>query len=308
MIDVPSSERVVCAIIATALFGGELRLMPAEQPGLPCPEYVFEVRVPAGGDQIATDFERAAYVAVFPNDRETTEISLDSGPLSPEQGARLAARLRTITKVRRASLALVVHGLARAEAVHGFAGAHEVPVMLPATEATTALLGMDAGTLLAEIREFWAELQVLSRPVSQPLTHSPLGAQAMPITGQPVNVHVTGNQAHVSVSTGDHSAALAGTGQTAHVAHAEGPDLSVLGPLFQALAGAIGELSSPEARDTLGAHVRVAEAEAGKKDQPNPHLIKRALDAIKPAAEVLEGGEKIVALCNKAYQVLAPFL
>ena len=75
VIDVPSSERVVCAIIATALFGGELRLMPAEQPGLPCPEYVFEVKVPAGGDQIATDFERAAYVAVFPNDRAATEIS-----------------------------------------------------------------------------------------------------------------------------------------------------------------------------------------------------------------------------------------
>jgi hypothetical protein len=118
----------------------------------------------------------------------------------------------------------VVHGLAQAEAVQGFAGAHKVPVMLPATEATTALLGMDAGTLLAEIREFWAELQVLSRPVSQLPTHS--GAPAMPTTGQPVNVHVTGNQTHVSVSTGDHSVAQAGMGQTAHVAHTEGVGLA----------------------------------------------------------------------------------
>jgi hypothetical protein len=173
VIDVPSSERVVCAIIATALFGGELRLIPAEQPGLPRPEYVFEVRVPAGGDQIATDFERATYVAMFPNDRAATEISLDSGPLGPQERARLAACLRTITKVRRASMALVVHGLAPAEAVQGFAGAHQVPVMLPATEATTALLGMDASTLLAEIREFWAELQVLPRPASQPPARSP---------------------------------------------------------------------------------------------------------------------------------------
>ena len=80
--------------------------------------------------------------------------------------------MRTITKVRRASLALVVHGLTRAEGIQGFAATHEVPVMLPATEATTALLGMDAGTLLAEIREFWAELQVLPRPASQPPGHS----------------------------------------------------------------------------------------------------------------------------------------
>ena len=228
--------------------------------------------------------------------------------MSPEQRDQLAARLRTITKVRRASLALVVHGLTRADGIQGFAVTHEVPVMLPATEATTALLGMDSGTLLAEIREFWAELQVLSRPVSQPPTHSPLGAQAMPTTGQPVNVHVAGNQAHVSVSTGDHSAALTGRGQTAHIAHTEGANLSQLGPLFQELAGAIGELPLPQGRDTLATHVRVAEAEVGKKDKADPGVLKRALNVIKPAAEVIEGGEKIVALCNKAYQVLAPFL
>ncbi|MGQ0591767.1 MAG: SEFIR domain-containing protein [Gammaproteobacteria bacterium] len=165
---VPSDEQVICGIIATAVFGGELRLLPAEQPGLPRPEYAFEVKLPAGGDQIAADFERAAFAAVFPNDREAPEISLDSGPLDTARQKQLAARFRTIRHVRGASLALVVHGLVRAEGIQGFAASHEVPVMLPATEATTALLGMDAGTLLAEIREFWAELQVLPRPASRP--------------------------------------------------------------------------------------------------------------------------------------------
>lgn len=170
---VPSDEHIVCAIIATALFGGELRVKPAAEPGLPAPEYVYEVRVPASGDRIDTDFERAAYVALFPNDREATEIALDTGPLDEKQRKRLAARFRTIQKVHRASLALVVPGFVQAEAIQGFATTHAVPVLLPAGEAATALLGMEAGTLVAEIREFWAELEVLSRPASQPPAHEP---------------------------------------------------------------------------------------------------------------------------------------
>jgi len=113
---------------------------------------------------------------------------------------------------------------------------------------------------------------------------------------------------NVSVSSGDQSVAQSGTGQTAHIARTQGVDLAVLGPLLRELAGAIGELSSPKARDTLAAHAWVAEAEAGKKGKPDPGLIRRAIDAIKPAAEVLEGGEKIVGLCHKAYQILGPFL
>ena len=179
--------------------------------------------------------------------------------------------------------------------------------MLPETEATTALLGMNAGTLLAEIREFWAELEVLARPVSEPGTPPPVqsrsGAQAMSSSG--LNLQVTGGSANIAISTGEHSAALAGTGNTAPVVHIGGVDLSAL---LQELAQAISELPSPKARDTLAAHAEAAQTEARMKDKADPGLIKRALDAIKPAAAVLEGGEKIVSLCNKAYQALAPFL
>lgn len=131
----------------------------------------------------------------------------------------------------------------------------------------------------------------------------------MPSKGQsPLHVEVTGGNANISISTGDHSAAQAGTGHTAHIAHTQGVDLAVLGPLLREIAVAIAELSSPKARETLAAHVRDAEAEAGKKDQADPGLVKRALDAIKHGGEAIEGGEKIVGLCHKAYQVLAPFL
>lgn len=154
----PGGEQIICAIIATALFGGELHLAPAEGSDLPRPEYVFEFQVPAAGDQIVESFERAAYVAVFENDRNFSIESLGSGPLDKDRRALLAARLRTIKKVQKRSLALVVRGLTDHMAVQAFANAHQVPVMFPVSEVTNALIGMDASVLLAEISEFWNEL------------------------------------------------------------------------------------------------------------------------------------------------------
>ena len=93
---VPTDENVVCAIIATALFGGELRLMPSEKEGLPQAEYLFEVKAPEGTDQIASDFEVAAYVAFFYNDAEVADLSVDRGSgvtLTPQQRKRLLDRV-----------------------------------------------------------------------------------------------------------------------------------------------------------------------------------------------------------------------
>jgi hypothetical protein len=65
-VHVPRNESVIYAVIATALFGGELRVVSGQRTSLPSPEFVFEVRVPAGGDQREWDFERAAYQPCFP--------------------------------------------------------------------------------------------------------------------------------------------------------------------------------------------------------------------------------------------------
>ena len=164
VVRVPSSERVICAIIATALFGGELRLLPAEEEsGLPRPEFVFEVKVPSSGDYFMESFERAVYVALFPNDRASTEVALDSDPLDRKLCAKLAACFDDIKYVKKGSLALVIHGLGQTSPCEGFASQYQVPVMIPTKEATTSLMGMDADRLLAEIQIFWEELEVLPR-------------------------------------------------------------------------------------------------------------------------------------------------
>lgn len=208
--------------------------------------------------------------------------------------------------VRTASLALVVHGLVDRGAAQPFANKHLVPVMFPVNEATTALLGMDAGDLQAEIREFWKELEVLPDPAASSLPQLRLGASTMPKSD--IHIQVTGGTSHFALATGDHSAAQTGAQSTANVGHREGTDLAALAPLLQELLTAIAELPSAKARQALTLHVEAAQGELAGKEQRDPGRIQRALDAIKHTAEALEGGEKILTLCNKAYQLLAPLL
>jgi len=131
----------------------------------------------------------------------------------------------------------------------------------------------------------------------------------MASTGQPINLTLTtGDGASVAISSGGRSAAQSGSANAAQIDHGPATGLSVLAPLLQELAQAIAELPSAKARATLTPQAQAAQAEAHKQDQPDPGIIKRALDAIKPAAAVLDNGEKIVALCNRAYQALSQYI
>jgi hypothetical protein len=306
---VPSSERLVCAVIATALFGGELRVVADEHPELPSPEFVFDVKVFPGGGPVEEDFERAVYASVFANKRTTTEISLDNGPLNLKQRADLAAELDDIREVERASLALVVHGLAEAGPSQGFAIAHRVPVILPTTEATTALLGMGANRLVAEIGKLWTALESLRNADRKPrLETSTPSPREQAMTKPAITVNVEGDGHNVAISAGDHSAFQSGIGHTTRVDHRQGAELSALIPVLRDIAAAIAELPSTKARETLGAHAQAAETEVRKGCEPDASLIRRALDAIKSGAEMFDEGAKVVALCEKAYQAVAPYL
>ncbi len=108
-----------------------------------------------------TDFERAVYVALFPNARDTCRgISLDTGPLDPVRSAELVARLRKLKRRLRVSFALVVEGVTDGKAVEQFASRHLAPIVVP-DEAGSALLRIDAALLRAHIREFWSDLRAL---------------------------------------------------------------------------------------------------------------------------------------------------
>lgn len=309
-VGVPSSEAIICAVIATGLFGGQVRLKPLERGDLPAAEYVFEVHTAFLGDQPVGDFERAAYLALFENDATATDISTYDGPLHERDRERLAARLRTIQKIRRASLCFVVRADFSENGYQHFGATHRVPVMVPDSAATSELLGMSVETLLAEIREFWAELEVMrgkaypAHPSVPP--SAPEKGAAMSQSGPIIQIGTVSGG--VAVSTGSHSPTQTGTGHTASIDHREGADLAALIPLLQELAREIGAHPSAAKRDALTAHVELAQHEADKKNAADPGRIKRALDVIKSGAEGLEQGGRILALCHKAYNVLAPLL
>ena len=305
VVRVPSCEPVICAVIATALFGGELHLLPSEEGlGLPRPQFMYEVRVPAGGDYVMESFERAVYVALFSNDRASTEISLDAGPLDGKQRAKLEAHIENIREVENCRLSLVIQGLEKIGSCSNFASQYQVPLMLPDTEATAILLGIHPDRLLEEIKLFWDELEILPR-TGQP-THSPSESQDPPgATPMPSIPQITGDHNTVIFSTGDHSALQSGTGNSANITHREGSGLSALTPLLAELLREIGDVPLPKAREKLTAHVQAAQAEAAKPDKPDPDVIKNALVKVKSSAEMLEDGGKIIGLCNHAYNVLA---
>ena len=88
------TEPVICAVIAIALFGGELRLSKGSN-GEPKPPYVFEIVYNGLFDQYGEDaFARAVYLEMKKNDESIIDIGLEGGPLTPIQREELRALLK----------------------------------------------------------------------------------------------------------------------------------------------------------------------------------------------------------------------
>ena len=314
VLEVPTSERLICAVIATALFGGELHLRPStDQPDLPGPEYGFTIKLDAGSDHIESDFERAVYFALFSREAATTAITLDSRPLTDKQRAKLEVEVTHITKRRKRSLALVVSGVKTAAPFQNFASRNKIPVMLPTTEATRVLLGMKADHLLFHIATLWKIVEASPSPGSAQPERSELapyrGDPPMPAQPNSPQINVTGDGAKITFQHGNHSVAQDGAGSVAHIAHHQGStDPSALVSALQALRQAIDEVPSPRARQKLAQDAEIAQVEAGKKDKGDPKVIKEALDRVRYGAEMLEEGGKILGLCKLAYNPVAPLL
>lgn len=304
---VPPSETIICAVIATALFGGSLHFKPPDPndpPDLPRAEWVLDVSVSPNGDGLTPSFECAAYAAVFKNSREITNLCLDSNGLTSEQHARLAALIDDI-KDRELSLALVIRGVTQPETVAKLADELQLPMLLSSTDMNAKLLGMDAERLKAEIGRFWLLVEKSHDAAST--TPAPPSAPGEQTMSKP-SININGPVSNLALSTGDHSAAQTGANSVANIGHKEGIDLAELPPLFQELLAAIAELPSAKARETLTQHVQTAQNALVEQNPPEPGRAKQALNAVKSATEVLEGGEKILGLCNKLYQLAAPLL
>jgi internalin A len=306
LIKVPTDENVICGVIAAALFGGELRLEEAEPRGVepsPRAKYAFVVKPANGGDLVADDFERAAFLAVTGAVRGAPAAALDTGPLDDDQMGWLRQVIHRERKLRKQCLAFVVPYFYSAEACARFASRHSVPVLIH-DETAEQLLGMDVNTLKWRIIDFWRSACSGSAAAASPAASPPLRPVEEPVMRPPQqSINVYGNAA---ISTGAHSAAQQGSDQQAHVAHHAGVDVAAIMPLLEALIREI-QATSLQNREQLVADLRAAE-KAQSKGEPEPGRITQVLDAVKASADGLENGGRIISLCTKAYNLIAPAL
>ena len=297
---VPMTEPVIYAVITTAVFGGELRLVPAEQSDLPTSGCIYEVTLPAGGHEVEGEFERAAYLALFQNDRDAPTISLGEGRLDIDKREELYARLDNLREVDRSSFAFVVQGLSDSRPLQSFAEEHQAPILIP-DDAAARLLRIEPARLRAKMKLFWAECRELGSAKStkaiQPQPSQPKGSAAMSFPNITIKAS---DDATVAVTTGKHS--------PAEVRRREGMDSETIVQVLQELIGAIKAEPAGDVRDAL-----IPDVERAKEELEKPKLdaaqVKKALDAadetIKKGAGVLQNGEKIAGLVHRAYQYLS---
>lgn len=300
ILQVPRSENVICAIIATALFGGKLRLQATENQ-LPSAEYVFEIQVPASGDHIQLGFERALYTVLFENTKDAGVKALDNQPLSVDELEALGSRLDDIKHVERDCLALIIHGSVNHDLARPFAQQYQIPVMFPSNQATEFLIGMSAHRLKVQISLFWDRVNgIRSSDANSDIPNKP-GTKNMTNSG--INISAPGGT--VVLSTGAHSAAQAGINNTANTGQQQSVDLSLLTTMLNELQAAIAELSSAKAKDAFIGHLQTAQSEITDKGMPDVGIVKQSLEAIKLGGDAIEGGDKIVELCIKALPLLS---
>jgi len=301
VLQIPHDELFIAAVVTMAVAGGELRLQPRENPAMPCPEYAYEVLVPAGSERIEASFDHALYVAIFNNRRDVPLDSLEDIPLDTQQKQDLITRLRSIRVRKKSALTLVIKGLNESEALNRVATGYQTHLVLPSPEVAGALLRLeDAEILLSELKEFWRELQIINQPEhvinhdrEQPSTPGDSPMTSSTTINQHFHAPVTG----VAMSTGDHSPAT--------VNQTQGADLSALAHQIRA---AIEALDASDDRDKLLSHAEKLVAEAGKPGAADPVTLKGALDAIKDGADYIEAGGMIASLCAAAYTLLGPVL
>lgn len=292
---VPRNEEIFCAIIATALFGGCLKIIPDYESRLPEPEYVFEVYASAAGDFITPSFERAMYAAIYQNNRKVDLSTLDSEELKEQETNDLQARLHSIRAIDDQNLCLLVTAGISADRAVPVSDKFKVPTLFQSDETAKVLLGMKHGELISSIQEFWGQIDKIRNQQRPPKTTTE--EQTMPN----VQNNFYGQVGNVAQAHGENSIAQAGSGQSATANQQTGMQLAELTKL---LNEEITAYPTQKSRDKLKSYLETTQAELAKST-PDKNLIEKSLTSIKELGEAIEGGEKIVELCFKALPYLS---
>jgi hypothetical protein len=158
-----NAAHLYCAVLATVLCGGRLELVSSENGRRPRSPSVYEISVPAAADKAVHVFERAVYVALFPDDPDAPEVGLDDEDLADTRRARIGRRIESIRQVDMVTPCLVVHVDAHCAVADRFSRNFDVPAFVCDPDIADALIGMTAKELVADIEEMWRDLRFCNR-------------------------------------------------------------------------------------------------------------------------------------------------
>lgn len=306
VVSINTGVSFLCAVIATALFGGKILLRDADGSGCPRHDGTFHVDLAAAGDWSGFEIERAAYCAIYQVSESTDRVTLCSGPLEKKESAQLRSRINTLQEVEEISVALVLSKPHATLNPTQFVQDYDVPLFMVSEGVDQALFGMSNDDFVAEVAEFWRDVHPNEKTgSSSPPENQPHKENSMS------QFNFYGSVNSVAAASGPNSIAQSGDNNTAQQYSPQGAQWEqVLTGLkeLQALAQA---LPDPKHQEKIGQKVTAAVQEAqsaDKKPQEKAGLLKRAIEGIKDMAEVASGGEILVARCTQLLAVLAPSL
>lgn len=314
------TEPVICAVIATALFGGELHLSKGGN-GEPKPPYVFQIVYNGLFDQYGEDaFARAVYMEMKKNDENIVDIGLDSGPLTASQKEELRSLLKIRFNFIKNSegvsgshcLALIVYGETWSVQCHKFASDHKIPIFFGDPEAERSFFGVTEMELKQYVREFWGLM--LSKKKSEKYGGKECADTSAGTGGEknmPESKTPFGAPGGISIKVGDHSTVIVGS-KNENIANKNATtDGDALKKVLGDLIGAIEASQGAKRPADFDQDVQKIKDES-RQESPNHHVIEAALNSIdskmKKGIVLFEGGEKIAGYIYKTYELLRPFL
>lgn len=160
IVPVQIRQPLVCAVIATALFGGELTLVPDSKQGNPRPRYVYDID-PVAGEELRdlAGFERVFLFSAVPTNKdEEVNHYLDGvGVSSFEPKFGVKTFLNEYRGRLRKSISIIVDPC-HSGVAENFSSEYSIPVFYQKNDSQSTLLGWKEEELILDLQGFWSRL------------------------------------------------------------------------------------------------------------------------------------------------------
>lgn len=294
--------RIICAVIATAIYGGKIELVPSSSKANPFePKHYYPVKTDNAGDDILASIETAFYKALLGQTEASVINAVKASKLEQHERIRLEERLKSIRRIDHITPTLIIlDPISQPVAFVQFADQYCTPVMLPTPHETARILEVSPDLFVVQFEELWRDLSNFKQAKQTHIHTSQPGDDAMkPTSG---NIHVSNNTGIVNINNNAQNSQInqAKTSISSLQQSYSEPDARELFELIKEVRAQITNLPSlTEAGKTnLTTHVSQIESELEKKEGADKDKIKKSFTDIEAIANAVAGGTKLLSACE----------